>query len=185
MLSPEYPIVTPRLLLRPFAPADVAGVHAFESLPEVHRYLYSEPRDLAAVEELVARRAAGTALREPDDYLSLVVELKETGAVIGHVLLHWVSAEHRQGEVGYVFSPAYAGQGYATEAAEPMLRLGFDGLGLHRIVGRLDGRNTPSARLLERLGMRREAHLVQNEFVKGEWTDEVVYAMLASEWAAR
>jgi RimJ/RimL family protein N-acetyltransferase len=63
-----------------------------------------------------------------------------------------------------------------------MLRLGFDGLGLHRIVGRCDGRNTPSTRLLERLGMRREAHLVQNELVKGEWTDEVVYAMLESEW---
>ena len=63
-----------------------------------------------------------------------------------------------------------------------MLRLGFEELGLHRIIGRIDARNTPSARVLERLGMRREAHFVHNEILKGEWTDEVVYAMLEDEW---
>ena len=66
-----------------------------------------------------------------------------------------------------------------------VLRLGFEGLDLHRVCGRLDGRNAASARVLERLGMRREAHLVQNEIVKGEWSDEVVYAMLRHEWDAR
>jgi RimJ/RimL family protein N-acetyltransferase len=66
-----------------------------------------------------------------------------------------------------------------------MLRLGFEDLGLHRILGRLDARNTASAKLLERLGMRREAHIVENEFVKGEWTDELLYGLLAREWAAR
>ena len=63
-----------------------------------------------------------------------------------------------------------------------MLRLGFEGLGLHRIIGRCDGRNAASARAMEKLGMRREAHLRENEIVKGEWTDEMVYAMLRSEW---
>jgi RimJ/RimL family protein N-acetyltransferase len=63
-----------------------------------------------------------------------------------------------------------------------MLRLGFDHLGLHRIVGRLDARNTASARVLEKLGMRREAHLIDNEHVKGEWSSEMIYAMLATEW---
>jgi len=80
--------------------------------------------------------------------------------------------------------PDHRGHGYATEAAAAMLGLGFEGLGLHRIVGRLDARNDASARVLERLGMRREAHFVENEFVKGEWCDELVYAMLASEWQA-
>jgi RimJ/RimL family protein N-acetyltransferase len=66
-----------------------------------------------------------------------------------------------------------------------MLGLGFGGLRLHRIVGRCDGRNLSSAQLMERLGMRREAHLVENEYVKGEWTDELIYAMLDREWQAR
>ncbi len=65
-----------------------------------------------------------------------------------------------------------------------LLSLGFEEMKLHRIVGRCDARNTASARLLERLGMRREAHLVQNEWVKGEWTDELIFAMLDGEWAA-
>jgi RimJ/RimL family protein N-acetyltransferase len=66
-----------------------------------------------------------------------------------------------------------------------MLRLGFEDLGLRRIVGRIDARNAASARVLDRLGMRREAHFAQNEIIKGEWTDEVVYAMLQDEWRAR
>jgi RimJ/RimL family protein N-acetyltransferase len=81
--------------------------------------------------------------------------------------------------------PDHQGHGYATEATGLVLRLGFEELGLHRIVGRLDARNVASAGVLERLGMRREAHLRENEFVKGEWVDELVYAMLASEWRER
>ena len=70
----------------------------------------------------------------------------------------------------------------ATEAAAALLRLGFEGLGLHRIIGRCDGRNRGSAMVMERNGMRREAHLIENEFVKGEWTDELIYANLRREW---
>ena len=66
-----------------------------------------------------------------------------------------------------------------------MLGLAFDGLGLHRVVARCDGRNTASVAVMERLGMRKEAHFVENEFVKGEWADEIVHAMLAEEWRAK
>jgi RimJ/RimL family protein N-acetyltransferase len=110
--------------------------------------------------------------------------LPETGALIGDVMLFWRSREHREGEIGYIFHPDHGGQGYATEAARAMLRLGFDEVGLHRIIGRIDARNTASARVLERLGMRREAHFRQNEMVKGEWTDEIVFAILEGEWRA-
>jgi RimJ/RimL family protein N-acetyltransferase len=84
-----------------------------------------------------------------------------------------------------VFAPGAGGQGYATEAARAVLRLGFDGLGLHRITARIDERNEPSARLARRLGMRQEARLVHNELFKGEWSTELDFAMLAGEWAAQ
>ena len=64
-----------------------------------------------------------------------------------------------------------------------MLAFGFETLGLHRVIGRLDARNVASARVLEKLGMRREAELVENEWIKGEWQSELVYAVLAHEWA--
>jgi len=102
--------------------------------------------------------------------------------VIGDVLLQWTSEAHRQGEIGFVFHPDYQGRGYASEAAVEMLRLGFGALDLHRIVGRCEAANAASARLMERLGMRQEAHFRENEFVKGRWDDELVFAILKREW---
>jgi RimJ/RimL family protein N-acetyltransferase len=185
MFTPEYPIRTERLRLRPYAGTDVDALHAYQRLPEVHRYLYTEPRSRPEIEALVAERAGSGSLTEAGQALTLVADLAETGELVGDCILFWRSQEHRQGEVGYVFNPAYRGRGLATEAVGALLRLGFEGMGLHRITGHLDARNTPSARVLERTGLRREAHLVENEFVKGEWTDEFIYAILRREWEAR
>ena len=184
MLVPDLPLRTDRLDLRLFTADDLDALHGYQSRPDVTRYLYFAPNDEAESRRALARKRARVALRAEGDMLNLAMVLRETGAVIGDVLLIWTSAAHRQGEIGYVLHPDHAGHGYATEAARAMLHLGFDSLGLHRIVGRLDARNTASARVLERLGMRREAHLRENEFVKGEWTDELVYALLAREWRA-
>ena len=182
---PEYPLRTQRLLLRPYAHGDVDGLYAYQQLPEVHRHLYTEPRTRAEVEAIVAERAGLAVLTETDKAITLVAELAQTGELVGDCMLFWRSQEHEQGEVGYVFNPAYHGRGYATEAVGALLRLGFEGLGLHRIAGHLDARNTASARVLERAGLRREAHLVENEFVKGEWADELIYGILRREWEAR
>ena len=111
--------------------------------------------------------------------------LKATSAVIGDATLFLLSAEHRQGEIGFLFHPDHHGRGYATEAAELLLQLAFEEFTLHRVIGRLEPRNEASVRVLERLGMRREAHFVENEFVKGEWQSELVYALLEREWRAR
>jgi RimJ/RimL family protein N-acetyltransferase len=185
MFEPGVPIRTERLLLRPYALADVDALYAYQRLPEVHRYLYSEPRSRSEVEALVAERTGRLAVTEEGQGLTLVAVLAETGELVGDCVLFWRSQNHKQGEVGYAFNPAYHGRGLATEAVGALLRVGFEGLGLHRIAGRLDGRNIASARVLERAGLRREAHLVENEFVKGEWTDEVIYGILRREWEAR
>ena len=185
VLRPEYPIETARLTLRPFRLDDLDEVYAYQSRPEVVRYLYWEPRDRAEVEEYLEGKLQATALEEEGDGLVLAVVWREVGRLAGQVSLKWLSREHRQGEVGFIFNPAYQGRGLATEAAEVVLRLGFDGLGLHRIVGLCDARNRASAGLMERLGMRREAHFVHSEVFKGEWGDELVYAMLDHEWKAR
>ena len=183
--EPEYPIRTARLLLRPYRPDDVDAVYAYERLPETARYLENEPMSLAEAKALVIRRVGSSTLGGVGEVLNLVIELARTRTLVGDCVLFWHSQEHQQGEVGYVFNPAYQGRGYATEVVGALLRLGFDGLGMHRITGRLDARNVASARVLERAGLRREAHLVENEIVKGEWTDELIYAILRGEWEAR
>lgn len=173
---------TERLRLRPFSESDEEDMFAFESHPEVARYLYNEPRTRDDNAKELANRQQKTVLTKEGDTLMLAVELHSK--VIGYVLLSWLSERNRQGEFGYVLHPDLNGQGYATEAAVEMLRIGFDELGLHRIVGRCDARNTGSSRVMQRIGLRKEAHFIEAEIFKGEWGEELHYAMLESEWRA-
>ena len=107
---------------------------------------------------------------------------RATGELVADIALLWASEAHRRASSASSFIRAHQGRGYATEASRPFLAFAFETLGLHRVVGRLEPRNAGSARVLEKLGMRREAHLVENEWVKGEWQSELVYAILAREW---
>jgi RimJ/RimL family protein N-acetyltransferase len=188
MAVPEYELTaaleTERLRLRPYAAGDVEGLRALYADPGVVRYLYGEPESDEEIRKRLARKMAGTAIRSEGDVLALVAELRSTGEMVADVILHLTSCEHRLGEIGYAVLPAHAGRGYATEAARPLLAVAFDDLRLHRVIGRVEARNVASARVLEKLGLRQEAHLVENEFVKGEWQSELVYAVLDREWAA-
>lgn len=184
MLHPSYPILTDRLLLRAFRDDDLEAFHAIQRRDDVVRYLYWEPKSRDESGEMLRWRMLQVAIDKKDDGLHLAADLRATGEMIGHFSLFFASQEHRHGEVGFVMHPDHHGHGYATEGARVMLRLGFEELGLHRMVGRCDARNESSWRLMERLGMRREAHLIENEFIKGEWTDELDYAMLDREWQA-
>jgi RimJ/RimL family protein N-acetyltransferase len=174
-----------RLLLRPLSAADVEALVAYRSLPEVCRYVPFDPMDASVVTARIEGSWSLQALEQEGDVLILGAERADSGELIGDLMLRWVSAEHSSGEIGYVFSPAHGGRGYAAEAAHAVLHLAFDDLGLHRVIARVDARNAASARLVTRLGMRQEAHLVENEWFKGEWTDELDFGLLASEWPAR
>jgi RimJ/RimL family protein N-acetyltransferase len=179
---PELPIETERLRLRPLEAGDHASLLAIYGREDVTRYLPSGVRDADGVSELLERKLAPTRLEEDGDALNLAVVLREDGRFAGEVMLFHRSTIHRAAEVGYVFDPAFHGRGFATEAAAELLGIAFEQVGYHRVYGRLDARNTASARVLEKLGMRREAHLVENEWLQGEWTDEVIYALLEREW---
>jgi RimJ/RimL family protein N-acetyltransferase len=172
------------LLLRPLTAADTTALLAYRSRLDVSRYVPFEPMDAATIAARVETVWARTSLDEAGQNLTLGVELTASGELIGDVVLFWHSRDDRGGEVGYVLNPKFSGHGYATEAVRALLGLAFDDLGLHRVIARLDARNVASARVAQRLGMRLEAHLVRNEWFKGEWTDELDYALLEDEWAA-
>ena len=90
--------------------------------------------------------------------------------------------EDRQGELGFSFNPTYGGRGLATEAVYAALGYGFTSLGLHRIFAGVDTRNERSWKLMERIGMRREAHFIHANLEGEEWIDDFTYAILESEW---
>jgi RimJ/RimL family protein N-acetyltransferase len=185
MLNISYPIKTERLLLRPFTENDLDDAFAFQSREDVTQYLYWNPREREEVGEVLKQWMVPQPMDADGHALVLAAELQESGRVIGSLHLFQRSVEHLQGEIGFVFNPDFGGRGLATEGAAELLGIGFEQLRLHRLCGRCDARNQASARLMERLGMRQEAHLIQNERVKGEWTDELIFAILAEEWRAR
>lgn len=182
-LAPRYPVRSRRLSLRPLSAADMTALLAYRSRPDVCRYVPFKPMDTAVIAERLGTVWARTSLNDAGQSLTLGVEVTATAELVGDVVLFWHSREHRGGEVGYVLNPEFGGQGYASEAVRRLLGLAFDDLGLHRVVARIDARNEASARLARRLGMRQEAYLVRNEWFKGEWTDELDYALLEDEWA--
>jgi RimJ/RimL family protein N-acetyltransferase len=184
-LTPVYPVRSARLLLRPLTTADADDLVEYRSIPEVCRYVPFEPQDSAEVLARIGGVWRRQTLDQEGDSITLGAELMGAGKVIGDVLLRWLSAEHSCGEIGYAFNPAYSGRGFAAEAAHAGLHLAFDEMGLHRVIARIDARNSASARLASRLGMRQEAHLRENEWFKGEWTDELDFALLAPEWPTR
>lgn len=182
-LAPTYPIETERLLLRPLTPADVDAVHAYQSLEEVCAFLPYEPRSREDVEKRLSdAQFTRVELDGEGQVLILGIVLKETGQVIGDVLLMWHSEKHRSGELGYELHPDHWGRGLAVEAARVVLDLAFGELGLHRMTGRIDALNVPSAVVLRKLGMRQEAVLVENEWFRGRWSDEIDFAILDREW---
>jgi RimJ/RimL family protein N-acetyltransferase len=179
------PIETERLQLRPFAESDLDALANILARPDVMRYLDEEPRTRDEVAAVLRQRTAMNRLEHQDDTLMLAIELKDSGAMIGSVNLIWRSQEHGQGEVGYTLHPDHQGKGYAGEAVRAIMGYGFREIELHRIVGCCDDRNVPSIRVLERLGMRREAHFREHQWVKGEWRSQFIYAMLRDDWDAK
>lgn len=184
MLAPRYPVETERLLLRPLDPvADVDAVHAYAARADVCRYIPWQPRTRAEVASWLADPAAQAAtMRAPGDNLRLAIVERSTNRLVGDIVLMWRPGEHRCAELGYVLNPDVHGRGYATEACRALLNLAFGALPLHRVIARVDARNTASAAVLRRLGMRQEAYLRENEWFKGEWTDEIDFAILEREW---
>lgn len=182
--APAFPIETERLRLRPFTRGDLDAVYAYRQLDEVARYLFDEPLSREACTEAVQTRIGETAFVAEGDRIFLAVERRADHALVGEVSLILRSEANRQAEIGYIFHPQYHRQGYATEAARVLLEMGFKGAGMHRMFARCAARNTASYRVMERLGMLREAHFREHVFVKGAWDEELIYAMLEQEWLA-
>jgi len=178
-----YSAQTERLRLRPYAFEDYPAFHDLHNRDDVARYLPWETRDEAASRRALGRHQS-LSVEFDGDGVTLAGLDKESGRLVGEFVVFLRSVQHRGGEIGYVLHPDFRGRGLATEGARHLLDIAFERLDLRRVVARLDARNAASASVLRRLGMRHEAHLVQNELFKGEWSDEDHYAVLRSEWVA-
>jgi RimJ/RimL family protein N-acetyltransferase len=178
----RLPLALGDLTLRRFDRDDAADVLAYRSDPAVARHQYWEPFDAGGVATLLADQA----YVEPGMFgVPLILAAEYEGKVVGDLPLTVNVPEHAQGEVGFSFNQAYTGRGLASRALAGVLGFGFVQLGLHRITAATFTDNERAWRLMERVGMRREAHFVHDGFVRGRWVDVFAYGMLEDEWRAR
>jgi RimJ/RimL family protein N-acetyltransferase len=173
-----------RLVLREFERRDWEAVQAYASDPDVVRYLPWGPNTERDSRTFV-QRAIGRQLDRNRHDIDLAIVTAADQRLVGGCGVHVSAPEHREGWIGYCLRRDAWGQGYATEAAAAMLGLGFTLLALHRVFATVDPRNVASVRVLEKIGMRREAHLRQHVWQKGEWRDSLIYAMLEDDFRSR
>jgi aminoglycoside 6'-N-acetyltransferase len=170
-----------RVLLRRFQPADAAEFVAYRSCAEVARF---QSWDAPYPREEGERFVRQLMTEHPDtagEWFQFAVALRAPGQLIGDCAAVPQADDPRQCEMGFTIAPGYQGRGYATEAVRLLAGYLF-GRGKHRITASCDARNAASAAVLERLGMRREGHLRQSTWAKGEWTDDLLYGLLRDEW---
>jgi [ribosomal protein S5]-alanine N-acetyltransferase len=181
MLAERMRLTTERLALREFQGSDGERVYAIESDPESVVYQSFGPR--TREESLdYARRHSMDQHRQERDTWDLVVTLHGSDEMIGRCGLGLTGDEPGEAVLWYQFDRAVWGRGYATEAAHAVVDAGFTALGLHRIWADCDPRHVGSIRVLEKVGFRPEGHLVENAWIKGEWVDSLIYALLRREW---
>ncbi len=182
MPTPE--ILTQRLILNALRREDAAAVFAYRADPEVQRHQSWAP---ASVEE-VAPFLIGDAPTQPGTpgtWFQFGIRLRASGALIGDLGVHTDADDSRQAELGITIAPWEQRRGLGSEALAGMITWLFTTRNLHRIHASVDPRNTGSVAMLRRVGLRQEAHFHRSLWFKGEWADDLVFAVLASEWTAR
>lgn len=178
------PIETERMLLRPLELTDAEDHAAYQGDAATVRYLPWPLRNAEESREHLALRMRAVRLAASRDVVVLAMVPRGgalAGRVIGDLTLVLTDPDNAGLEIGWVLHPDARGQGYAAEGARALLALAFDRLGAHRVSAELDARNDASAALCERIGMRLEATLIQDQWFKDEWTSSKHYAILSTD----
>lgn len=172
---------TPRLTLGALCPDDAAALLAYRGDAEVARYQGWQPASIEETADFIARQAAVT-FGHADHWCQLAIRLRESDDLIGDLGVHFPQTTDEAVELGVTLSPPHQHHGYAREALRAVLDHVFGQLGYRRAVGSIDPRNASSIALLQALGFRQEGHHVESLCVRGEWVDDLVFALLAREW---
>jgi aminoglycoside 6'-N-acetyltransferase len=177
-------IETERLILRPLRTSDVDDLYEYQSDAEIVRYIPWPERSREQVIEALekALTVGKSELKDENDFIILAWELKSSGKVIGQSNTSLKSTNDQLADIGWVTHPDYHRQGFALEATQALMKYVFDNFPVHRIIADIDTRNPESAKLAEKLGMRREGEFINSEFFKGDWCSMWLYAILKEEF---
>ena len=173
-------IETQRLILRPIEAKDNEQVFSYRSDSETNKYQGWIPKSLEEVNEFISKNPK--AFNLPDSWFQLVIIEKASKEIIGDIGIHFIDEDNRQCELGCSLKKNRQNEGFATESLQAVISHLFNKLNKHRIVTSIDPDNVSSIKLVERLGLRKEAHFKQSIQIDGKWVDDIIYAVLKSEW---
>ncbi len=177
-------VTTERLVLRNLEANDGPRVFSYHRHPDVARFQSWGTESVDVVQTYI-RGLAAVEPGMPGKWYQVGLYLIDGDKLIGDCGFRIPQSETAQAEVGMTLAPEFQGNGYAVEALRALFDYVFITLKKHRIFGSVDPRNASSIRLLERVGMRKEGHMVKSLWFRGEWVDDVIYAMLEEEWTAK
>jgi len=177
-------IPSSNIYLQPLSPEDATDLHTYRNIPEISRYQSWRPQSLEEVQHFIQNNPK-QFLDAAEGWIQLGIYQKASEKMLGDCGVHVIDSALQQVEFGITLAPSSQGQGFATEAIQALFKELFEQHNVHRIFASVDPRNRPSMMLMERLGMRQEAHFIQSLFFKGEWVDDVHFAMLRTEWVSK
>lgn len=173
-------IETERVLLRPIESLDNEQVFSYRSDAETNKYQGFVPKELEEVNSFIAKNPA--EINQPESWFQFVIIEKKSNTIIGDIGIHFIGDDGFQSELGCTLSKDFHGKGFANEAMKIILNYLFKSLNKHRIICSVDPKNSGSIKLLEKLNFRKEAHFKESLLINGEWTDDIIYALLKHEW---
>lgn len=173
-------IETTRTCIRAIDIKDNRSIFTYRQDAKTNKYQGWIPKTLKEVDEFIAKTP--TEFNKPETWFQLVIIEKTSETIIGDIGIHFMDPENYQCELGITLNKQFHGKGFATESLNAVINLLFKDLNKHRIVTSIDPANSSSINLVERLGFRKEAHFVQSLLIDGKWVDDIIYAMLRSEW---
>ena len=176
-----FPRFTQRLEIRELTLDDYASVHEYAKDPVVIRHMLWGPNSQQETLEYL-HNAINNQFERPRSSYELAVVLRDSQSLIGGCGIYLSEHKNKVGEIGYCFNKNYWGKGYASEASRAMLDFGFNSLKLHRIYATCDPANIGSAKVLEKIGMKREGHLREHLWQRDRWRDSFLYAILEHEF---
>jgi len=180
----ETSIATERLTLSRLLPLDAPRVFAYRADPEVSRYQSWAPASIEEVERFIDGLQS-VSFDTPGTWFQFGIRLRDSGLLVGDAGVHFPADLPRQAEIGITVAPDHQGRAVATEAVRGLLDRLFAPPARHRVFASVDPRNRASVALLARVGMRQEAHFRESLWFRGEWADDLVFAVLESEWKGR
>jgi RimJ/RimL family protein N-acetyltransferase len=170
-----------RLILRPVGIEDAEVLFGYRSNAIINQYQGWIPETVADVREFIQDKVCAI-IDQPNTWFQLAIVRKDTGKLIGDVGIHFLEPDSLQAEIGCTLNFDQHGNGFATEALTETLNFLFRKLNKHRVIASIDPRNKKSIKLVERIGMRKEAHFRRSLWINNEWVDDLVYAILKEDW---